>query len=516
MKRTGLFPIIIVTLLASSALKANAEETLRGDAIMQLSVDRGTVLGHTLRDYYLSGPSTYNFVDSISFSSAHLTADILRLDEAIVAQDGTGHNYYSLTANSYYKLSQKSTVWGHAGYRKADTQKILFSNVVDYELMGPFITGDEDGGNLSSQQYTFGGGWTKMFGKWTFGLQADYRAEIAHRAIDPRVRNIVSDLSIDLGGARNLGQKYYLGINAGIRLYQQDTDIDFYRPSAHTIVKVLSGLGSTSNRFEGTKVHSSSHKLTAYKGSLQLVPVTHCNGFYALLEASMSNNSMILHDYSNLTFGTTATTIFNASLSHRFTCGEKFILFPTMKGSLRKRIAKENLFGASADRYEKIGDRENYNSTYTQASLCIPVAYKPNRKMSFGLALEAGYNSEEEKLIDPSRSLKIDYLNLGVVLEGNRSLGSKWSLGAKVQSDYNKILSTSAMWGGLDLTSKVGAMTLHNYEMASCDFVTEQAQLSLSRSFTNIVASFSASFQHYNFKNHGSGNALIASLSLSF
>ncbi len=516
MKISGLYPFLFVTLLGSSVVKVTAEETLRGDVVMQLSVDRGTVIGHTLRNYYLSSPSTYNFADSISISSAYITADILRLDEAVMAQNGTGHNLYSVTADSYYKLSKRSTVWGHAGYYNGKKNNILFSDVIDYSLVGPYITADEDGGDLSLQRYTFGGGWTKMFGSWTVGLQADYRAEIAHRAIDPRVRNIVSDLSIDIGGARKLNRKYYIGLNAGILLYQQDTDIDFYRPSAHTIIQVLSGLGSTSSRFEGTKAQSSSHKLTAYKTSLQLVPVTHSNSFYALVEASVANNSLLLHDYSNLTFGTTATTLLSASLSHRFSFSDRFILFPTIRGKMWERTGKENLFGASVDKYEKIGERENYKHTRTEASICIPLSFNPVKNKSIALSLEAGYVSDNEKLLEPARSLKVDYISYNIVLEGNCSLGKRWNIGARIDAGGHKMLSTSAQWGGLDLTKPVGAMTLHNYQMASTNLTSQMAGINLSRSFNKIIATVSASLQHYDFKNHGEGNTIVGALSLTF
>ena len=516
MNYPGFLSLIVFTFLSVPMASYAVGNTQKGNSVLNLKIDRDSPIGQFLRGYYLSNPATMHFADSCSISSAGLNADIEKFDHSILAQEGRGHNMYAIEADSYYKLAPISTVWGNAAYHNGKTHDIKMSDVIDYSVVGPFVIGDEVGGNVNHQRYTFGGGWGRLFGKWGIGAQAAYRAEIAHRALDPRVRNIVSDLTVDLGASRSIAHNYMLALNAGIRVYNQDVDVEFYNPTYRPTTSVFTGLGSYSNRFRGSETESSAHKLTGYKASVQLVPVTHGDSFYAIVEASLSDAQLILHGYSDLTFGTTSTTIISGRMSRKFTFNRQFTFFPTVSGNMWKRTATENLFGTSAENYIKIGERKNYHHNRYSASLNLPVAWNQReRNLVYTLSLTGGFLSNEEYLVEPSRKLKTDFFNSGVILDVTKKIGL-WAIGARIGYEGANSLSTSAQWAGLDFSTPEGAIALNNYEMSSCNVTAEHARISVSRALKMMAVTLSAQISHYDLKGHNSGNSIIAALSITF
>lgn len=514
MNLKGIICLALFTLLGTSAASGHPQE---GDSILNLKIARESAIGKSQRSYYYSGAATMHFADKSNFSSAALTADIRKFDSPVTVQEGSGHNHYGLTAESYHKLSAVSTVWGHAGYHIGKTRDIALCDVVGYETIAPFVAGDDTGGDLSHQRYDFGGGWGRTYGAWALGIGADYSAAIAHRAIDPRVRNIVSHLNVGFGGARDLGRGYIVGANCGFSIYQQDTDVDFYNSTTHAITMVLTGLGSTANRFKGADTQNTTHKLTGINATLQLVPVSSGgDSFYAAITGDIAGADLILDGYNNLKFGSTKTRTFEGRLSRHVTAGG-FSLFPTVTAYYFNRVATENLFGSSAENYEKIGRRENYHHDRYGASLEIPVSrLLRNHQTTITLDFQAGYLHDKEYLTEPARSLESGIVTSSVTLEVTKMLGHHWALGLELGYDGRIVKSTSAAWGGLDLTSPEGEMTLHNYKMSSCDINALHGSLTLSRALRRSAVSLSAGYERYDYRNLNKGQQFVTGLSLSF
>ena len=513
MNLRGIISLASLALLGTTVAYGHPRE---GDSILDLRLERESIIGQCRRAYYTSGAATMHFADSTSFSTAALTADISKLDDPVTVQEGSGHNRYGLTAESTYKLSPVSTVWGHAGYQRRKTRDISLCDVTGYETIAPFVAGDDTGGDLSSQQYDFGGGWDRVYGAWTLGVEADYSAAVAHRATDPRVRNIVSDLNVGIGGAHRIGLGYWLGVNCGVRIYHQDTDVDFYNPTTHAITMVFTGLGSTASRFKGADAQSTTHRLTGFNATLQLVPVRSDDSFYASVTADLTGADLILDGYSNLKFGSTSTRTIGGSLSRAVTI-RAVTLFPTVKGYYRTRTATENLFGSSAENYEKIGQRENYHHDCSSAIIGIPAAWHlKGSRATITLDLQAGYIHDKEYLVEPSRSLTTGSLISSVTLEATKRLGSHWAVGLETGYHGRAVKSTSAVWGGLDLTSAIGEMTLHNYRMASCDINALHGGVTVSRSLRTSVVSFSARYERSDYRHLNKGQRFVTNLSLSF
>ena len=515
MNYKGSLYLAIFIILGAAAAYGRPQDD---DSILNLKADRESPLGVSVRRYYMSGASTMHLADNKSVSTAGLTVDIDRSDIAVMTQNGSGHNLYGLSAETYYKLSPVSTVYGHAGYHNGKSRDIVFSDVIDYDAVAPFVLCDDTGGDLSRQRYDFGGGWNRIYGSgWSLGVQADYSATVAHRSVDPRVRNIVSDLNVGIGGGRRLGGRYLLGLNLGVRVYHQDTDVDFYNTVTHAITMVYTGLGTTSSRFRGADAQTGANRMTGFSASLQLVPMAHSDRLYAEVSAEVADAGLILNGYNNLKFGSTATSLFKARVSRLFTFDRAIKLFPTISAYARNRVATENLFGSSAENYEKIGERKNYHHDRYGIEFEMPASLnRSGTGAVFTLCPRAGYVKDKEYLVEPSRSLCVDYFFAGVSITANKKIARRWSIGATLGYDGRFVRSTSAEWGGLDLSTPIGLMCLSNYNMSSSDIRSQRVGFTASRAVRSVVVSLSAEIEHYDYKSLSEDNRLIAGLSLTF
>lgn len=486
MSRKGITYLITFILMGVSG-ESTAGNLYKGDTILNFKIERESAVGRSLREYYTAGPSTMHFTDSVSYSSAALTANIEQLERPIVVQCGRGHNLYGLSADTYYKLSPDATVRGYAAYHSGKTRDIALCDVIDYELLAPFVIGDDTGGDLLRQSYDFGGGWGCTYTGWSIGINAGYRAKIAHRQVDPRVRNIVSDLNVGIGCARHIGQRHLLGLNCGMRVYHQDTDVDFYNPVSHAITMVYTGMGGTSSRFKGADAQATSNRLTGFNASLLLVPTTHSDSFYAALETDVCNADLILKGYNNLKFGTVSTKSVCARISRLVTAGPLSV-FPTLSAAYTNRVATENLFGSSADNYEKIGQRKNYHHMRTTTALSVPVSWHISRHKTLVSAdLRLSYLNDEEYILDPDRRRATDYLSEGITLEATKQIGNHWAVGAKL-----------------------------GYEMSARVSNVAEGGINASRALKSMVLTLKIRYARLDYKGLSDGNNLTAGLSLTF
>lgn len=246
-------------------------------------------------------------MDSISISNCTLSFDHTSQAHPTMAQTGSGHTDYLLGVNSYYKLGLKSTVWGEADYTKRLIRDISFNNCLDYEFIAPYCMGDDTGGDISTQRYRFGGGWNGTFGKWMFGIEGKYRAEIGYRSHDPRVRDIVSDLDIAIGVSRRVNSGHRVAINLGVKVYNQNCDVEFLNEANSISTLVYSGMGEYFKRFTGNTVSATAYSGNTYKIGIDYIPAIDTDGLFGHLEAQISLCDMFLREHNNATGGYTST-----------------------------------------------------------------------------------------------------------------------------------------------------------------------------------------------------------------
>lgn len=455
--------------------------------------------------------------DSVSVSSARVTYDRLTLSTPVVVQEGSGRDLYSIRMESYYKFSPLTTLWGHASYTAGSTRDVRMANCIDYSLVAPYSLGDEVGGDLRRQRYMFGGGWNHRYGKWTVGAEANYRAEIAHRSRDPRVRDVVSDLDFSLGGSLNVLSRYAAAVNIGARIYHQDSDIDYYNPANTIRTRLFTGLGSTYSRFDNNQSNSVGHDLTSVTASLQFMPAAvDAPGTAVNVSYTMGSVGMKMRNYNNLTLGTTRTNTISATVAQLIKCA-RVIVQPMLTGYMVNRSSTENIFGTpQGGSYDKIGSRPNYSNDVTAASVSLPVEWNPHADWRFSARPQASWSSSAEKLLQPARKLKVDNLTSGIDLKATRRIGrlTAVTLGADVAVTTNQ--SSSASWGDLDMQSATGQAVVSNYDMASSSRRCLGGHLAVDRAFGHRAGRLTVDYTNIKYSHFSSGYALTASLSFIF
>ncbi len=94
-----------------------------------------------------------------SLSQISLRIDLRREQEALLQPLGDGAFDGGFYAESYRRLSERSATWADARYVRGNRRNVCWNSTADYLLLYPCITADSAGGNLSTEEYAFGGGY---------------------------------------------------------------------------------------------------------------------------------------------------------------------------------------------------------------------------------------------------------------------------------------------------------------------------------------------------------------------
>lgn len=173
--------------------------------------------------------------------------------QPIVSELGGGMSVFRIRANSYLHINDNSTIWGNAEYSTGVKKDVKWNSISDYDKIYPYILADSLGGNMDTETYSFGGGYSYKLRNMRLGVELTYRASQEYRNIDPRPRNIVSDLNAKIGASFSLNAKYNLGLALLGGKYIQFGDIDFYNELGVIPEYKMNGLGIYYHRFGGSQ-----------------------------------------------------------------------------------------------------------------------------------------------------------------------------------------------------------------------------------------------------------------------
>ncbi len=460
---------------------------------------------------YTDNPAQMFYRDSITLSSAVASADILRRQKPVMKQLGTGHTLFGLNAKSYTRLNSVSVVWGAAEFRTGNYRDLRWTDCIDYERVAPYVLGDEVGGNLSTRRYTFSGGYSRQYADvWTIGADAAYRAEIAYRNHDPRVKTVVSDLDLRFGIARAMGRST-VGISTGLNVYNQNCDLDFYNPINDINTYTLTGLGTYYRRFMGNTNKNSGYQSLGYSVSAQWLP-KEGNGLSAQISVKGYRMNQMLRNFNNLTLGYTDNNTIASSVAWRMNPSPLLTFRPMIGGQLFTRKGTENLFGTTAgSSYDKIGDRKPYTHNMANVSIALPM------QLNFGqsyltFAPSATYERNLEKYKSPERRLCSSHITPALTADFS-SRNSTWVWNVSCNGFYGITSSEEPILTDLDFSSTLGRSVEHNFNMLSTNRTGFGISAKFGRTVKSIVLSISASYNYTNYK--GQGNSQGASLGLS-
>lgn len=336
--------------------------------------------------------------------------------KTLPAEVGDGELTGSITARSYRRISDATTVWGHARFLAGKIKGVSWNNSADYPLVGPYVIGDPVGGDLARRSYDFSGGYAGRHDRWMWGVEAAYRAAIDYRGRDPRDKIVVSDLNLSAGGGFSPGDSGWgIGLSGRARVYNQSAAIEFYSPVNDIPTYAMTGLGSYYPRFSGNSGRNTAYSGAGFGATLSLFPIRRAGAQKS--ESTIARGEVradyirlrqFMRDFNNLELTHTATLSMGAEIGVLFgavsPASPGFCYGFTLLAHLIDKRGTENLLGTgTGNSYPKIGQRDNYTSSDVCVTLQLPGEWRISGHDRLTAMLAGSYIHHSEKLTDPAR-----------------------------------------------------------------------------------------------------------------
>ncbi|HIW11023.1 MAG TPA: hypothetical protein H9888_05915 [Candidatus Rikenella faecigallinarum] len=334
-------------------------------------------------------PAAEAFRQSFSLSELAVGYADSRRGEAALAQEGTGANGFGFEACSFIRTSERGRAFGTAGYTYGTRRDVRWSETSDFALLYPYVTADSVGGSLTAECYRFSGGYAHTTGTWTWGAVLDYRALLEYREVDPRPRNVVSDLQGSVAAARRVGNEYALSLAARGRKYGQRGDVAFYNEMYQAAIYHMTGLGMDYVRFAGVQT-GSYYAGWGAGGTVELFP-TAKQGFSAAVGYDYFTFRKEITGLNNLPLVTVADHAVRGVAGYR---GRSAGLAwgVTARGELRRRSGTEHIFGDPVGNvYPEITTSEGYASQVVGGTVSGVVGNVPTAPLVWWVEPEFSY-----------------------------------------------------------------------------------------------------------------------------
>ncbi len=508
--------LIILTVIVLLPIKLAAADTLTVEQKLVSEYSRMTVFRNQV---WQNAAIRY---DQRPFTLTDISVKGLyhQRGNAALAQEGNGKKDFSAEVNSFLVLNQSSRLFGQASYRNGRRKNVVWNENSDYSMLYPYVVGDSIGGFMKEEEYKFSGGYAYRFDKWTAGAEIGYRAVIAYRDKDPRPRNIISDLQASVALARNLNEKYTLGLSVQVRKYNQKSDIKFLADKGSTSVYQMLGLGMDYIRFAGTQT-STRYTGSGIGGSIDLLPVSQNgenNGFSVSLRTDYFH---LTKQLSNLDY-TPINEIKNIDVSLETAWTRQIREWEYgvhLLAALQQRTGVENIFGEpSGNIYPKLSSIDQFKNTTLKAGLKgrIGQTLDTNRRWGWTLLPSVGYGQTKPEYKSNGRYVEIASASGGLEAQSLWKV-SKMLLSASVAGGYTTNVKSEYSLPGLDTQKSAGSALLSNIDYLSDDHASIALKLRGDYVVNKQYALFlSANWLHQEYKNCGGTDRIEVSLGVTF
>ncbi|MDE6377496.1 MAG: hypothetical protein K2K72_01995, partial [Duncaniella sp.] len=313
----------------------------------------------------------------------------------------------------------------------------------------------------------------KILDKWSVGAQGSYRAEIASRDRDPRLRAVVSDLCVEAGCTRRISGSYIVGVKGALDIYRQNCDLTFYNPINDINTYPLTGLGTVYRRFAGNSNEATGYQADGVRAGAQVIP-TGDHGFNCSIDYFHERLEQRLRDYNNLTLARVAHSSIEGLLSYTFRLNSGVGVVPSVKVVSDTRRGSENLFGtAIGSGYDVIGERDNYRRSCTLVSASVPGEFSRGASRLFFTPSVTG-TKVSCRVIDVDRRVSVSGLTPGLLAGYSAVVRQGMILQGGLSVDYT---FNDAPASGNNLETQLPDITetglaqsvLSNYDMLRAD-----------------------------------------------
>ncbi len=382
------------------------------------------------------------FAYNYSLSTLGIEYDWKREKEAKIAQLGDGIDLLNIYANSYLNLSSKNKVWGAASYNTGTKHNLMWNSTSDYELLYPYILADQIGGDMKTEQYYFSGGYSHIWDKWNFSIDGAYRALHEYRQIDPRPRNISSELKFASGVGYAITKNKVIGLTAFAQIYKQNGSLSFYSESGVEKEYQMTGLGSIFHRFSGD-VTSLLHQGLGWGANLSFFDKQR-KGLSALVSYKHFGVDRIAKGFNNLDLTRQIKDEIFAEISYLKHTHNKYHGL-SLNVDFRHNQGLESVVGDATSGIYPIAMKQNmYLRNYLNTSIEYMIGFVSANKHRYTIKPAIAYELSQEKYIFPNKTMKYSNVvpKLDFVFEKfNSKISYQAKLGALYTINTNKSLS---------------------------------------------------------------------------
>ncbi len=376
-------------------------------------------------------------------------------DEAFEPAVGDGLLQGAFHVTSYLRVDSCSAAFAGADYENGQKRNVCWNSTSDYAMLYPYVTVDSIGGDLQREQYRFYGGYARNNGRFSYGIEAAYRAQHEYRQVDPRPRNITADLSADLSAGYEWGT-YFVGAAFGGRIYKQQQSVEFYDPNgANTSVLHFTGLGTFYQRYSGTTYTSVRFRGTGYHAAITLVPANH-DGWYALADYEKLTVDRKLSGLNNATLTTLTLQTLTSGVAYRH-IGKRLDWAVSATGIYVLRQGKEVVMGSgSSTDHMPLASQTLYGNHGVNARMEGVVSWKRPYGI-WTLHPSAAFYWENEEYEYPHRNMEVSNLVAGATVDFSR-LHKAWMWQAEFGGYY-----TANLDGTFNISFDDTDLRIYNY-----------------------------------------------------
>ncbi len=461
MKGQLLFIFIFMTVW-TVAVASNADTAL----VEHTSLERLTTL-EAMRNPALHGLGYHT-----SFSQLALGIDVQHQSQAFVPEKGSGYVLPYLGVSTFHHLSRHSTVWGEASYMTGRQRDVRWNSTSDYDLLQPYVLADTLGGDTRRERYSISGGLATSINHWQLGTEILVRAEQEYRGHDPRMRGIVTDLTVRLGGGYEL-KHYRLGAAVEGNIYKQTNSVAFYREEGVIPEYQMTGLGTQYSRFSGDK------RSLYYDGgglavTLHASPIDR-SGLYADVQLEEHRYHRKLAEYNSMPL----TDLYNehASATIGWRRGQDYDLAVYGHVDYSRRTGNEHIGGTSDARYFPV----IACLTMYKSHILETYAGALYGRRGWHISMTGGYREVNEQYVYPHRQM--DAGHVYGRLQGQCFIrpSDKWLLTVNAHASYHASTGDKLQ------------MPLANMDAAFISLIDHKHQF-MSANYTDLGAMVRADF----------------------
>lgn len=502
--------LFILMLVKVSSASASAEDTI---PLMQRNYEHLSEGVNFITVPYLNSALQY-YSPFHSFSSVQASWENEYQSRPLIGEKGQGWNGFNVSADSYLRLSPKSSIWGKALYSNGIRRNVQWNESSDYDLLYPYIAADTIGGDMKTETYFFRGGYAALCGRWTFGGEFSYRALQEFRDIDPRPDNKVADIYGKAGISYRLNIPYSLAVSIEGHKYKQSGNIQYYNEKGVSKTYHLIGLGSSYTRFDGTRT-SVKYEGYAYGAGINLLPVDKDGGWgYALnylhsyYEKMLPNVDQISLNYLNID-DIRSELSWSITSPHYYAAIKADAVYSIRNGS-------ENIYG---DAVNNIYPLISSTTPFRGDSICFSLSGCYERveteKWRWGILPSIGYFSINQEYSLPVKKMYYSLMDFSLSLTSTL----KWNkdiLYIALDGIYSKQMDALLNVTGKSACPYAYTILQQDFDMQSSDKGGYGIHIIWTKSFNKILAHLGTDLEQTIYGGHKRRNHIRVNIGISF